>query len=274
MFGQPSPEALAIRLRKDLDLKDRAFDLEGLVRAMGFDVRYARISVGTEGLCARLNDRDLIIINPDGRSERRQRFTLAHELGHSLLRHSTACRPHDVHGYTEQPEEAAANHFAATLLMPPRLFREDVRKLRPRMDELSGLATAYGVSRTAAALRFARFTEDPCAVIGVTRETSWLFKSPRVEGWWIRMPPPTGSLIQEHLTTSSATTTAEIDAAVWIDNFRRRAPCRIREEIAPAGPASWLVVLSEIPDPDDDPDIEEREADEDLERRRMSFRMH
>jgi Zn-dependent peptidase ImmA (M78 family) len=272
--GQPLPEALAIRLRNDLDVRDRRFDLLELVRAMGFEVQHVPIPGGTEGLSARIDRRDLILINSEGRSDRRQRFTLAHELGHSLLGHSSACRPHEVHGHTEVPEEAAANQFAATLLMPPRLFRNDMRGLHPWVDELSSLADLYCVSRTAAALRFARFTEDACAVIGVTPERSWLFKSSSVGRWWIRMPPPPGSLIQDHLASPSAVTVAEVDAEVWLENFRRRTACRIREEIAPAGPASWLVLLSEIPDADDDPDVEEREADEDLDRRRKRFRMH
>ena len=37
---------------------------------------------------------------------------------------------------------------------------------------------------------------------------------------------------------------------------------------------TWLVLLSELPDPDDDPDLVESEAEGELERRRMSFRRY
>ena len=243
---------------------------------MGFDVRHEVIAGGAEGLCTRLAGRDVIFINPEGRSVRRQRFTLAHELGHSLLGHSGSCRPHQVHGHTKQPEEAAANQFAAALLMPPSIFRADIRGIHPRMSELSSLADDYGVSTTAAALRFVRFTDDHCAVLGVTPEATWLFKSRPVEPWWIRNPPPDGSLIRDVLSllTSGDTTIAEVDGKLWIENLKWQTSCQIREEIAPAGPDSWLVVLSELPHPDDDPDIDDREAEEALERRRMSFRLH
>ncbi len=241
---------------------------------MEFEVCYGPIPGGAEGLSTSIGGREVILINSEMRSERRQRFTLAHELGHCLLRHPSACRPHQSHGQSKDPEERAANQFAAALLMPARLFSKDIKNVHPRIEELSALANNFGVSRTAAALRYAQFTDDNCAVVGVTGETSWLFKSSRIEGWWVKNPPPEGSLIKEHLSNSAATMVAEIDAAVWIDNFHWREPCRIREEIAPAGPGSWLVVLSEIPDPDDDPALEDSEADEELERRRKSFRMY
>lgn len=274
MPHQLPPDALAIRLRQELRITERSFDLTELARSMGFEVHYGPIPGGSEGMSISLDGRDVILINSEGRSERRQRFTLAHELGHSLLRHPSACRPHQVHGHAHEAEEAAANQFAAALLMPPSLFRGDVKGVHPRMDELSRLADDYSVSRTAAALRYARFTGDNCAVLGVSSETTWLFKSSRIEGWWIKNPPPEGSLIREHLLSPGSSIVAEIDAGVWIDNFHWQTRCRIREEIAPTGPGSWLVLLSEIPDPDEDPDLEDREASEELERRRRSFRMY
>jgi hypothetical protein len=268
------PEALAVRLRRDLGIAGRVFNLVDLVHSMGFDVHFGSIPGGAEGLSMRLSGRDVIVVNPEGRSERRQRFTLAHELGHCLLRHLGACQPHQIHGHTGDPDEAAANNFAAALLMPAASFRRDIAQVHPRMDELSDLADSYLVSKTAVALRYVRFTDDYCALVGVTSERCWLVKSPRIEGWWIRNPPPENSLIREHLSCHGNTTVAQTDAAVWIENFRRRTPWLIREEIAPAGPDSWLVVLSELPDPDDDPDVIDREAEEDLERRRMSFRRY
>lgn len=269
-----NPDAMAFRLRRDLGITERDFDLDELVRSMDFEIRYERILGGVEGLSVRLGGRDIIRINSDGRSERRQRFTLAHELGHCLLGHCSVCHPEHVHGVSRTPEEAAANEFAAALLMPAALFREDARRARPRMDEFSEIADIYGVSRTAAALRFARYTQDGCAVVGVTAETYWFKKSPRAEGWWLPPQAPAGSLVQEHVMGSGAQLAAEVDSTVWLENYRRRTPCQIREEVAPAGPGAWLVLLSELPDPDEDPDVDDREADEDLERRRRSFRTY
>lgn len=241
---------------------------------MEFKVHYCAIPGGAEGMSVSIGGQEVILINSEMRSERRQRYTLAHELGHCLLRHPCACRPHHVHGHSDEPEERAANQFAASLLMPAGIFRKDVKKVHPRVDDLSALADSYGISRTAAALRYVQFTTDNCAVIGVTREASWLFKSSSIQSWWIKNPPPEGSLAKEHVANPCSPKVAEIDAAVWIENFHWRKPWQIREEVVSAGPGSWLVLLSEIPDPDDDPDLEDREAEEELERRRKSFRMY
>ena len=46
------------------------------------------------------------------------------------------------------------------------------------------------------------------------------------------------------------------------------------QEVRRVADETWLVLLSELPDPDDDPDLVEREAEEEMERRRMSFRRY
>lgn len=61
----------------------------------------------------------VIFYNPDD-TPRRQRFTIAHELGHHVLGHGSRLRdprqPSSLYSYN--PVEAAANRFAAELLMP------------------------------------------------------------------------------------------------------------------------------------------------------------
>lgn len=270
-----SPRALAFQLRKELGIASRDFDLDEVVESMGIEVRYEAIHGGSEGLSARLDGADIIRVNCYGRSPRRQRFTLAHELGHCLLGHCSLCLPQQVHGHGGPAQEEAANEFAANLLMPASLFRGDARRAHARMNELSELADAYGVSRSAAALRFAGFAEDGCAVLGVTSAGGyWFVKSRRAEAWWLPDAPPDGSLVMQHLAGSDAPSSAHVEAGLWLENCRRRTPARIVEEVAPAGPGAWLVLLSDLPDVDDDPEVDDREADEELARRRASFRRY
>ena len=95
----------------------------------------------------------------------RQRFTLAHELGHLLLHDLDEL--HVDHGFMVRlrsdlsslgldEAEMEANRFAAELLMPTRLLKEDLEgtELDLTDDEtFRSLAKRYGVSAQALAIR-------------------------------------------------------------------------------------------------------------------------
>lgn len=94
----------------------------------------------------------------------RQRFTLAHELGHLLLHKGTAL--HVDHGILRvnlrdkesskgvDLEEREANAFAAEILMPARFLQHDLDDLDVQNEEqLKKLAKKYGVSEQALVFR-------------------------------------------------------------------------------------------------------------------------
>ena len=75
---------------------------------------------------------------------RRQRFTIAHELGHHFLNHGSEMidPPENLAGISEDPKEIDANNFAACLLMPEyvvkRLIRTgEVRNITELADKLN-----------------------------------------------------------------------------------------------------------------------------------------
>lgn len=84
----------------------------------------------------------------------RQRFTVAHELGHLLLGHgSVADRPGAFSGYEHDPVEVSANAFAAEFLMPReavQAFRREYVAGELELDDLVLMAAAFGVSAQAA----------------------------------------------------------------------------------------------------------------------------
>jgi Zn-dependent peptidase ImmA (M78 family) len=88
-------------------------------------------------------------------SQSRQRFTLAHELGHWVCQvkegHEAAvyCRAADVAPTTDRLLAREANVFAAELLMP----EEAVRAEWPRAASAAELATWFGVSAEAMSWR-------------------------------------------------------------------------------------------------------------------------
>ncbi|WP_423973499.1 ImmA/IrrE family metallo-endopeptidase [Kingella oralis] len=84
----------------------------------------------------------------------RQRFTLAHELGHYVLNHGKAFRDNDAvfsGRYNYDYREVEANTFAAALLMPADAVHEAIVNI-PHLT-IGQLADIFNVSHTAMGYR-------------------------------------------------------------------------------------------------------------------------
>lgn len=83
----------------------------------------------------------------------RQRFTIAHEIGHHV--HGDLDAPRDTSeqfsARSPDPREVAANRFAAALLMPAALVKHMV--LEQRVTDIAKLAGTFGVSTAAMEFR-------------------------------------------------------------------------------------------------------------------------
>lgn len=73
----------------------------------------------------------------------RQRFTVAHEIGHLLLGHTGKNFILDLN--SKKPEEIEANQFAAELLMPLEMIKNDLKNKKNAKD----IAGKYNVSEEA-----------------------------------------------------------------------------------------------------------------------------
>lgn len=101
------------------------------------------------------------------------RFTIAHELGHYFLPgHPESIFPngdgiHRSRAGTpgNDPLEKEADSFASALLMPHDLFLDEIRKREPGFEAIESIADLCITSLTATAIQYARFSEDPIAVI-------------------------------------------------------------------------------------------------------------
>lgn len=107
-----------------------------------------------------------IIYNSDIQSKGRINFTLAHELGHYLVHRNKypeglECQQEDFLKWDSQYAqiESEANAFAASLLMPLNDFREKIGQAeKPSLADIGACAERYGVSLTAATLRWLQYT--------------------------------------------------------------------------------------------------------------------
>jgi hypothetical protein len=97
----------------------------------------------------------------------RQRFTIAHEFGHWLMhrrlipREGISCNEDAViHRAGDTDIEKEADTFAAYLLMPLDAFRQRIpADARPSLSQLIETAEFFGVSPTAAVLRWLEYTQ-------------------------------------------------------------------------------------------------------------------
>ncbi len=105
-----------------------------------------------------------IFYNPEASPER-QRFTIAHELGHFVLhrakRRTFNCDKAAVHFSQDTAAniEREADEFASNLLMPGDVLRDRITSQDIDLYLLSGLAKTFGVSFEALCIRFIKFTE-------------------------------------------------------------------------------------------------------------------
>lgn len=127
---------------------------------------------GCEGVLFPAADRSAWgIMYAKGTSEPRRRFTIAHELGHWLMHRKQIGKEFRsteaaVQGRSKLEIEREANQFASMVLMPLNDFRAQIHaKAAPTIDDLSQCAKRYGVSFTAAALQWLRYTERPSLLI-------------------------------------------------------------------------------------------------------------
>ncbi len=133
-------------------------DVEDLAGRCGVRVREFHYDNGmVDGLVIQMPDGPVIGLNTNNENLQRRRFTMAHELGHHLLRHSVSFHVDfidvggaagDSPGYNWR-HERAANEFASNLLMPADM----VRSAASRTRDVERLARVFDVSRQAMAFR-------------------------------------------------------------------------------------------------------------------------
>ena len=139
-------------------------DLRRLAKAVGAEIRYDDFGDELSGFSYQRNGLKVIGVNSK-HSPARQKFTIAHELGHLFLHKQNAVNfdeasillrdSHSSEG--TDTKEIEANGFAAELLMPQEKIREELVRLggidMEDEKQMSQLANHFGVSKTAITVR-------------------------------------------------------------------------------------------------------------------------
>lgn len=181
--GVGSPTGLAARI----------FELEpGLTVPIPLEALCERLDIfsidylHTEGFAAALITDEVkssgAILVANGQSNRRRRFSIAHELGHFLIpTHRTPagahllCSEEQLHlSDTKDKDhrrrmEAEANRFAASLLMPTKVLTAELRQIRiPQIIDIIRLATLFDVSKGAMARAYVEFSREAVAIVVIS----------------------------------------------------------------------------------------------------------
>jgi len=132
------------------------------------------MSPDMSGMLVREQERVVIGVNKD-HSPARQRFTIAHELGHlhlhkgrsTIIDSDVRVNFRDkVSSLATDREEIEANRFAAALLMPDHMVRSWVvsESFQTALELVEGLANSFGVSKVAVNFRLVNLGLIPTPV--------------------------------------------------------------------------------------------------------------
>jgi Zn-dependent peptidase ImmA (M78 family) len=157
-------EAQVEGLLREHDIDSVPVPVEAIARAKGLPIVEAEMEADVSGALIRGGDLQGIAVNAS-QAPVRKRFTVAHELAHFLLDHVdndhldwefTVIRRDGRSSEAEDDQEIAANFFAASLLMPKEILRQDVEsylrfdgEVRLEDGDVLMLAKKYKVSEAA-----------------------------------------------------------------------------------------------------------------------------
>lgn len=132
-----------------LNIKTPPIPIEKIAELFSLKVvYYSKFPDNISGTIIRQENLNAIGVNSN-HPEVRQRFSIAHELGHFLLGHDHA---HIVDDTFDKPtdKEQEANKFAAEILMPTEMLKKDISE---NEYDIPSLANKYKVSEQAMSIR-------------------------------------------------------------------------------------------------------------------------
>lgn len=169
-MARVDPEQEAVQVLREHSVTRPPVPVERIARDLGARVVFEPSEGEVAGMLFQdEDDGQIVIVVNSLNAKTRQRFSVAHEVGHLRLHERSIYvdRPVNVRFRNERSslaidhEEIAANRFAAALLMPEAWLLKDVEQRIGRQAQLSDeafvedLAKRYEVSRQAMEFRLA-----------------------------------------------------------------------------------------------------------------------
>lgn len=240
-------DELGIASACDIDVDAIAFD-------SGVEVLYEPLD-GCEGTLVGFGGKAIATVNPSS-SRGRERFSVAHEIGHWLLHRgkSFRCRADDImQNYSADIGlEKEADTFASHLLMPTSIFQPAIKEAnRPGLTDLQSIAERFEVSMQAVSIRLATLDTLPVIVACYTKAgLKWHIKASHVpKRWWLRNQLDDDSFAYDVLYAGKlCNRLGKQSAETWFENDDADQ-YEILEQSMP-GPCGQVLVLLYLNDPE------------------------
>lgn len=160
MKTEKTLQRIAMDLLKESGISTPPVDVLRVAREQGAVVQPDLVDDEISGGLRRTSDGPIIGVNA-GHHPHRQRFTIAHEIGHLILHQKEPVfvdrdfHRDSVSSQAIDPLEIEANKFAAALLMPAQFLMQDLTDADGplRSEKVEELARRYRVSQQAMTFR-------------------------------------------------------------------------------------------------------------------------
>jgi Zn-dependent peptidase ImmA (M78 family) len=261
----------------DHDISELAVDILHIASVNDIEVTAKPMkSPGVSGMLFRVGNNFGITYATHINSLGFQRFSIAHELGHYFLagHHEAVLGNNGVHesraGFSSSDSyEKEADHFAASLLMPNRLFSAAMSKAGEGIDAIEVLSSKCKTSFPATAIRFTQCAREPvAAIISQGDKIDYAFMSnelKEVDGIdWIKgnfpLPSSSETFSFNGISRNVAEARRQNGSSDFQDWFNGSRSFEIAEDVMGLGSyGKTLTILYdiELPDEDGDDDLED-----------------
>jgi hypothetical protein len=261
------PIAIAARAFLRRFREDSGKRLEDILPEIGLTLHH-RNATSYEGALLRMQGvpRGYVVLSRNIREITRQRFTLAHELGHYLLPDqqelTEPCGRAQIESWDEtlaRPERDA-NRFAAEILMPRSIVLPYIRE-SPRFSHIEHVARSCETSLTASGYRLVELSSFRAAIVwSENGRVRWYKPSDEFVRWVRKGPLTLESFAFDIFAGKSVPSSLEsVPATAWLFDKGLRADARILEHSVSVPTYNAVLTLLVIPER-----IEEWDAGESL----------
>lgn len=166
-------------------------DVDHIARAIGAEVVFDDLE-GATARVIQVGDHAKIVVSTRIAEIGSIRFSIAHEIGHLLLKHyvkrgaaeralERLCAPLSIDGSNAERE---ASVFAAEMLMPTVMVTPWCKIAPKTIEPVRSIASTFQTSLLASTLRFVELTQERCAVVySELGRVRWVKKSPSFTSW-------------------------------------------------------------------------------------------